>query len=141
MNIQIIDAQATQDILCCFPVFSALRPQLNEQAFVEQVLRQYQFGYRIGMLTEKDAAVSVIGIRFTEFLAWGKILYIDDLCTLEKHQGKGYASTLLDWAVDEARKHHCNAIHLDSGYARKSAHKLYLKKGFSLSSHHFSMTL
>ena len=75
------------------------------------------------------------------FLAWGKVLYIDDLVTepLQKRQGLGGA--LLDWLVVEANKLGCDAVHLDTGYARHDAHRLYLNKGFVMSSHHMSKKL
>ena len=71
----------------------------------------------------------------------GKTLYIDDLSTLPGARGKGYASTLLDFVIEQARQHGCQCVSLDSGQnpARYDAHRLYLKKGFNITSHHFKL--
>ncbi len=39
------------------------------------------------------------------------------------------------------REQGCNAVHLDSGYQRHAAYRLYLNKGFVLSSHHLALKL
>jgi hypothetical protein len=55
-----------------------------------------------------------------------------------KSTGKGYAGALLDWIFAKAKELHCDQVHLDSGYQRHDAHRLYLKKGMKLACHHFS---
>lgn len=123
-------------------MFKALRPHLTEDRFITQVERQFQQAYQITYAAdEQDTPAAVMGWRVAEFLAWGKVLYIDDLATLPTQLCKGYASALLDWAENEARGLNCDQVHLDSGYARNDAHRLYLNKGFNLVSHHFSKTL
>jgi len=74
-------------------------------------------------------------------MAWRKILYIDDRTTLPEARSRGFASQLLDSLLEVAQSARCRAVHLDSGYARHDAHRLYLRKGFHLSSHHFSYPL
>lgn len=130
------------DLQACFPAFQALRPHLNEANFIAQVRRQSAQGYRIVALRTKGQGVrSAAGYRFAEFLAWGKVLYIDDLTTLEAARGQGHGGALLDWLIKQARDQGCIAVHLDSGYQRHAAHRLYLNKGFVLSSHHLALTL
>lgn len=133
------------DLHACFPAFQALRPHLNEVQFIAQVRRQSAQGYRIVALRTKGheghEVPSAAGYRFAEFLAWGKVLYIDDLSTLEAARGQGHGSALLDWLIDQARDQGCSAVHLDSGHQRHAAHRLYLNKGFVLSSHHLALTL
>ena len=46
---------------------------------------------------------------------------------------------LLDWLVQHAQENHCCGLHLDSGYARHAAHRLYLNKGLQLNCHHFAL--
>lgn len=125
----------------CFQVFAALRPHLDREAFLAQVLRQQAQGYRIVALRDQGQVCSAAGFRLCEFLAWGRILYIDDLSTLPQHRGKGHAGRLLDWLVAHADQQRCAAVHLDTGYARHDAHRLYLSKGFQLSSHHMAKSL
>ncbi len=47
----------------------------------------------------------------------------------------------MDWLIDHARAEGCRALHLDSGYARHAAHRLYLNKGLQMTSHHFAVEL
>jgi len=125
----------------CFDAFQVLRPHLNLNDFLSQVDRQREQGYQVLALAENSRVVSVAGFRISEFLAWGKMLYIDDLSTLPEARSRGYGEQLLDWLISHAKDNGCQAVHLDSGYGRHVAHKLYLKKGFLLSSHHLSLVL
>ena len=71
----------------------------------------------------------------------GEDLYIDDLTTLPGETAQGFAGALLDWLIEHARSRECQGVHLDTGYARHAAHRLYLRKGFQLSSHHLVLAL
>ncbi len=137
----IFTAQSDADIDRCFETFHFLRPHIEPSSFLTQIRRQQQDNYQILALAVNDKVLSVAGYRISEFLAWGKILYIDDLSTHPEARGKGYASRLLDELVQIAKTNQCAQIHLDSGHQRFTAHKLYLNKGFQINSHHFSMLL
>lgn len=130
---------SAQEVSQCFPVFKELRPHLNEEGFVAQVLRQMAASYQIIGLVQAGEVVSAAGFRLAEHLAWGKILYVDDLATLSTHRGQGFAQELLAWLIKHAREQQCQGVHLDSGHQRHSAHKLYHKMGLSITSHHFSL--
>ena len=132
-------AQSDADIEACFPAFSALRPHIRAEEFLPQVRRQQAQGYAMLALRDQGVVRSAAGFRLLEFLAWRRVLYIDDLTTLPTDRSKGYAGQLLDWLIRHAREKRCNAVHLDTGYARHAAHKLYLRKGFELSSHHMAL--
>lgn len=69
------------------------------------------------------------------------MLYIDDLTTLPEARGKGFAGALLDWLVSHAKDGGCDAVHLDTGYGRHAAHRLYLGRGFELICHHMAVEL
>jgi len=84
------------------------------------------------------AVVAVAGFRRLHTLAWGDLIYIDDLVTLESHRGQGHAHRLLEWIRAEARGLGCAQIHLDSAPHRHAAHRLYLTERFHISSFHFS---
>jgi GNAT superfamily N-acetyltransferase len=129
------------EIEACFEAFSALRPHLRRGDFLSRVRLQQQQGYRILGLNVDGKFPAAAGFRTADFLAWGKVLYIDDLTTVPQARGRGHASRLLEWLIDFARAQQCDAVHLDSGYGRHDAHRLYLKMGFKLSSHHFAMEL
>lgn len=133
--------ETDNEILACFEVMKYLRLHLEQEFFVERVRQQYQQGYRLACIRENEQVVALMGYRFMDRLSWGKILYIDDLITHPNFQKQGYGTELLQWAEEIAREHHCQEIHLDSGYQRYAAHRLYLNKGFELSCHHLAKTV
>jgi GNAT superfamily N-acetyltransferase len=81
------------------------------------------------------------GYRFLEFLAWGRVLYIDDLVTALETREKGYGSMLLKWIIEQAKLAKCDQVHLDSGPQRHDAHRLYLNHRFKIIGHHFALEL
>jgi GNAT superfamily N-acetyltransferase len=135
---------ATDDeqIRSCYKVMNQLRPHLNsEQEFVEQVQRQIQEGYHLAYIEDNGEIKALAGFRFLEFLAWGKVIYIDDLVSDTATRRNGYGSKILKWVVNEAKKANCDQVHLDSGPQRHDAHKLYLNHGFKIIGHHFALDL
>jgi len=117
-----------------------LRPHVESvEEFVNQVDGfQRPQGYRLVASLADGVAVSAGGFRRLHTLAWGDLLYIDDLVTLEAHRGRGHASRLLEWILEEARRLGCVQVHLDSAPHRHPAHRLYLSEGYHISSFHFS---
>lgn len=140
MTLDIFIANTDAEIQACFPVFHELRPHIEADQFLAQVRRQQTQSYQILAVRQQGTVKSVAGFRFAEFLAWGKVLYIDDLATLSGETSQGFAGALLDWLIEHAQAHGCLGVHLDSGYQRHHAHRLYLNKGLQLSSHHISLT-
>jgi GNAT superfamily N-acetyltransferase len=139
MNFEIFIANSDQEINGCFSAFKELRPQLLLEGFVPQVRRQQLQGYQILAFRHEGLIKSAAGFRISEFLAWGKILYIDDLTTLVSARSNGFADQLMDWLINHAREQQCKGLHLDTGYARHNAHRLYLRKKLLLTSHHMSL--
>jgi hypothetical protein len=47
------------------------------------------------------------------------------------------------WVADEARRLGCEAVHLDSGVGadRAAAHRLYMRHGMGITSHHLTRAL
>ena len=138
---KVIYATTDKQILACFPVMKVLRPHLEAATFLAKVRRQETAGYRLVFLEEKRSVVSAAGFRVLEFMAWGKVLYVDDLITDPEKRGHGRAGALLDWLIGQARAEGCGELHLDTGYQRHAAHRLYLKKGLELSCHHLALKL
>lgn len=122
----------------CFGVFTFLRPHLSEERFIEQVRAQAEHGYRIIYIETEGAVAAAAGYRIASFLAWGRILYIDDLITHPEMTRRGFGGALLDWLKVEAKAQGCAQIHLDTGPQRHDAHRLYLNKGFVLAGHHMA---
>jgi GNAT superfamily N-acetyltransferase len=123
-----------------FEALRVLRPHLTSvDDFVARVNgSQRAEGYRLVASFAGDDAVAVGGFRRLHTLAWGDLIYIDDLVTLESHRGQGRAHRLLEWIHAEARRLGCDQIHLDSAPHRHPAHRLYLAERFHISSFHFS---
>lgn len=136
MEIKIAKSEA--DILKCRDVLKELRPHLEEQSYLPMLQEMIGEGYILAFIEADNKAVAAIGFRYLQFLYCGKHFYIDDLSTLPDYRGKGFASRLLDFVVKKAESEGYKVITLDSGYNRSGAHRLYLNKGFTLSSHHFS---
>ena len=84
--------------------------------------------------------VAVAGYRVMTTLAWGRIVYIDDLVALPGVQGRGFGALLLSNIKTAAIELGCDGVHLDTGYQRHAAHVSYLRNGFDLVCHHLSWT-
>lgn len=141
MSYQIVDINNESLLRDCFGVFHALREHLDLKTFLEQVKRQQQQGYQVIAVKDEQGMQSVAGFRRVELLAWGKVIYIDDLSTIGQARGKGYAGALLDYIIALAHSENLQAVHLDTGHHRHAAHRLYLNKGFEIKSHHLSLQL
>jgi GNAT superfamily N-acetyltransferase len=131
---------APEETHLAFEAMRVLRPHWTSvDDFVAQVNgAQRPEGYRLVASLADEDAVAVGGFRRLHTLAWGDLLYIDDLVTLESHRGQGRAQRLLEWIHAEARRLGCGQVHLDSAPHRHPAHRLYLNERFHISSFHFS---
>jgi GNAT superfamily N-acetyltransferase len=124
-----------------------LRPALGSaEALVRRIDDvQRADGYRlVAAFDEDDAdadAAAVAGFRITEFLAWGRHLYVDDLVTAADRRGRGHADRLFAWLIAEARREGCGELHLDSGVGpdRRDAHRFYFRHGLRIASYHFAL--
>jgi GNAT superfamily N-acetyltransferase len=126
----------------CWPAFSELRPLLlDENEFIERWAKQSGENYQIVYVEFAGEVVAVAGFRLMNTMAWGKIIYLDDLVALNAHRGRGFGSALLKWLEQKAILERCDQVHLDTGYQRHAAHKAYLRAGFQLSCHHLSLVI
>lgn len=125
------------DIPLLIPALKILRPHLGDTDFYTMIPALFEEGYRIIFIGDDHLAYSVAGYRTLNFLYSGKTLYIDDLVTLPEHLKKGYASHLLDWLKSYARMNGYDHLSLDSGFQRKTAHRLYLNEGLEMEGFHF----
>lgn len=135
-------AQTVSDIEKCRKALLALRPHMPEETFVSTIQGMMQEGYQLAFIEDEPGeAAAVIGFRYLWFTYNGKHLYIDDLSTLPEDRGKGYGGMLIDHVCVLAKQKGYAVVTLDSGHQRFDAHRLYLNKGFTISSHHFSKQL
>lgn len=141
MILELHPTSTPEKIQRCYPIMHQLRPHLEASTFAEQIVRQMGEGYRLLCLEERQEVKTLAGFRILEFLAWGKVLYIDDLITDSKARGKGHGGKILQWLIEEAKLTRCHQVHLDSGPQRHNAHRLYLNHGLKLHCHHFALDL
>ena len=141
MKTSIALAQTDEEIDKCFAVMAELRPHFPREAFLPQVRRQMQAGYKLACLCDAEEAVGCAGFRIFETLAWGRILYVDDLVTVERGRSRGYGAQMMAWLLDHARREECHQFHLDSGTWRTRAHRFYFREGLLIKNFHFSREL
>jgi len=137
------EAVTDADIRRLYPVIHVLRPHIaSATELVARAERQrMQSGWRLIYVEDTGEPVAAASFRISEWLAWGKALYVDDLVALESHRGQGYAEVLMRWMEALARKEGCAEFHLDSGTHRLGAHRFYHRLKLSISSFHFSKRL
>jgi len=142
-NLTVKLATTDADIGRCFAVMAALRPHVaSADEFLARVRRQQAgSGWRLVYVEDAGAPVAAAGFRISEWLAWGKALYVDDLICLESHRGQGFAEALMAWMEDLARKEGCAQFHLDSGTHRLGAHRFYHRLKLAITSFHFQKEL
>jgi GNAT superfamily N-acetyltransferase len=125
-----------------FEAMRALRTHYaNEAEFVRRVDEvERPEGYRLVGLFDGERVVAVAGFRLMHTLAWGRVLYVDDLSTHPDARRRGHGRALLEWVAGEARRLSCDQLHLDSGVEanRLDAHRLYLSAGMRITSFHFA---
>ncbi|HYY27455.1 MAG TPA: GNAT family N-acetyltransferase [Chthoniobacterales bacterium] len=134
-------ASQEKDIKRCYKVLHELRTHLDESTMVAQILRQQIAGYFLVFCEAEDEIRSVAGFRYSENLAYGKFMYVDDLVTRNEDRSKGFGKVLFDWLVAAARAHGCGVIALDSGVQRFGAHRFYLINRMNIVSHHFMLRI
>ena len=141
MTLRLALAQDDATRTRCWRVLQQLRPQLDELRFLAQARRQTaQAGWQLLYAEQNDDVVGCAGFRISEWLAWGKALYVDDLVTDAQERGRGVGRALMAWLVEHARAEGCAQLHLDSGVQRFGAHRFYLMQGMHISSHHFALS-
>jgi N-acetylglutamate synthase-like GNAT family acetyltransferase len=110
-------ARIEADVRQCWLAFHELRPHLqSEDEFVERWRKQVEEGYQIIYVKDGDKVVAAAGYRFLNTMAWGHILYIDDLVALQTSQRTDLGTLLLQHLQNEARERGCEAVHVDTGY-------------------------
>jgi len=136
---EIQEAQSDEQILKCFDLLKILRPHLEEEDFVQRVRHQQKEGYKLIFISDSEGIKSVAGFRVAHFLAWGKVLLVDDLITSPEARGIGFGTHLIKWLMQEAKSQKCEGIHLDTGIDQSDSHRLYLNLGMKIDCLHLSM--
>lgn len=97
--------------------------------------------YRVAALFDAGECRAVAGFRVLTSFAHGRYLYVDDLVTDERWRSRGYGERLEEHLRAAARKEGCEAIRLDSGVARRRAHRFYFRRGYAIESFNFGHRL
>jgi len=126
------------DIAAVYPLMSILRPHLpNEEAFVAQVERQAQAGYRLSGFRHNRQWQGLIGFRLGENLLYGKFLYVDDLVVEPSSQNKGIGKRLIEYVRRYAQTLDCANLVLDTGLCMPYAQRFYYRQGLLAKGMHF----
>ena len=142
MSHELFHPETDAEILACLPVMQALRPHLQHgPAFVAQVRRQADHGYRLLALRDGGEVLACAGYRVTESLLRGRFLYVDDLVTRADQRSRGHGERLLQALVAEARAAGCSALVLDSGLDNRHAHRFYLRQRLDIRAFRFAIEL
>ena len=125
------------------PVLLQLRPSFGDvDTLVRRIRRQMAEGYQVAYVEDDQSGeiLCVAGFVVATKLAWDHHVYVDDLVTAEHRRSTGAGATMIAWLKAHARELGCTQLHLDSGVQRFGAHRFYLREGFDISSHHFSVS-
>jgi GNAT superfamily N-acetyltransferase len=133
---------SSQDYLTCFNVMRELRPHLTDaDAFVQQVRRQSQQGYRLLVAWQDGHLMGLAGYRVQENLLYGKFLYVDDLVTVANAQRHGVGGKLIEALRNEATRQSCAHLVLDTALGNALAQRFYFRQGLLSKGLHFSQKL
>ena len=132
-------AESNHELARVADVMLELRPAFTKDSLVAQIRAQRRDGYQVAYVEADGEVLCVAGFVVGTKLAWGKHIYVDDLVTAERHRSKGAGARMIAWLKARALDLGCGHLELDSGVQRFRAHRFYLREGFDISSHHFSI--
>ena len=108
------------------PDYTRERAQANFRRYIESpdgdVLLALADGAFLGLAS---VYVDLPSIRF------GQRCWLEDLVVASASRSQGIGRQLLDAATEWARERGCTHLELDSGNARKDAHRFYLAQGMA----------
>lgn len=86
--------------------------------------------------------VGFMSLHIRERLNWTTPeAWVPDLVVTEREHGRGAARLLFERAVEVARRRGCHRLGLESGHARKRAHRFYEREGMTDAGKYFTMRL
>lgn len=138
MEVKLADSQT--DFQRIAVVMQQLRTQFPVSYIKKQMIEQMEDGYQIAYIEQDNEILCVAGFVIGKKLSWGKHIYVDDIVTNENTRSKSAGSAMVKWLKQHAKENGCQQIHLDAGVQRYMAHKFYLREGFIIASHHFSIS-
>lgn len=134
--------ETTAQCLACFAVMRELRPHLDDaQAFVRQILRQADQGYRLLAAWRGDEVVALAGYRLQENTLYGRFVYVDDLVTCATERGSGLGQRMIEAVRADAQRLGCAQLVLDTGLGNALAQRFYFRQGLLARGMHFVQPL
>ena len=130
-----------KELYTVYDVLSQLRVNLSYKEFEDLIYDMRHMEYKMIGIMDADELITYAGVAVQTNLYHKRHLYVFDLVTDAKHQGKGYGKMMLDYLVDYAKTGMCENIVLSSGFTREEAHEFYEKNGFDKKSFVFLKTL
>jgi len=127
MQIRELDLKELQTV---YDVLSQLRVNLSYKEFEDLIYDMRHMEYKMVGVMDGEELITYAGVAIQTNLYHKRHLYVFDLVTDEKLQGKGYGEMMLEYLVDYAKMGMCENIVLSSGFTREDAHKFYEKNGF-----------
>jgi ribosomal protein S18 acetylase RimI-like enzyme len=137
MNIRLLETD--EDLEKVAGILLEMRNAFAKDRLIAQIKEQQQRGYELVYVETEGKVLCVAGFVVATKLAWGRHIYVDDFVTAEAHRRCGAGAFLIDWLKGHARERGCQQIHLDSRVTNFTAHRFYLRHGFDIASHHFSI--
>ncbi|TXC81061.1 GNAT family N-acetyltransferase [Paraburkholderia azotifigens] len=127
-----------QDCIACYAVMLELRQNLiGPEAFVAQLRRQSEQGYRLLAAWQGEEIVALAGYRFQENLLYGRFVYIDDLVVGAGVRSQGLGRRLIEAVREEAKRLRCDRLVLDTGLSNAFAQRFYFRQGLLATGLHF----
>ena len=131
-----------QDYLACFEVMRELRPHLSDvAAFIAQVRRQAEQGYRLLAAWQDDQLKALAGYRLQESFVYGRFLYVDDLVTALDARRHRLGGKLIDALREEAQRQGCVNFVLDTALGNALGQRFYFRQGLLAVGMHFRQSL
>ncbi|MFP6848984.1 MAG: GNAT family N-acetyltransferase [Pseudomonas sp.] len=125
-----------------FDLMRVLRPHMSEPAaYVAQLLRQVEQGYRLLALCKAQQLVGLAGYRELENLLYGRFIYVDDLVVSPTLQRSGLGAQLLSAVRAQAVQRGCDHLVLDTGLHMPLAQRFYFRQGLLARGMHFTQSL
>lgn len=139
-TLQHLDSEAA--LAASFDVMRVLRPHLTHPAaYVTQLARQTEQGYRLLAAWDAERIVGLAGYRELENLLYGRFIYVDDLVVSPELQRSGLGARLLSAVRDEAVQRQCEHFVLDTGLHMPLAQRFYFRQGLLARGMHFTERL
>lgn len=136
------EIQGLDQMLAQHRLMLQLNPALDLPRY-EVLLRQMlPNGYRmVGAFDDAGNCAGLSGFWINTKLYSGKYLEVDNFVVDDAYRSQGLGKLLLNWMLEEAQRHHCNAIVLDAYATNSAAHRLYFREGFHIKGFHFYKNL